>query len=77
MYINLFMTPIRLLSNFVQQFESGMTGVERFVEIMEEKPDITDAPDDKKLVDVKGDIEFHNVSFSYDNNERVLKNINI
>jgi len=77
MYINLFMHPIRQLSNFVQQFESGMTGVERFVEIMEEKPDITDAPDAKELVDVKGDIEFHNVSFSYDNNERVLKNINI
>ena len=77
MYINLFMSPIRQLSNFVQQFESGMTGVERFVEIMEEKPDINDAPDAKELVDVKGDIEFHNVSFSYDNNEKVLKNINI
>lgn len=77
MYIGLFMQPVRQLSNFVQQFESGMTGVERFVEIMEEQPDITDAPDAKELVDVKGDIEFHNVSFAYDNNEKVLENINI
>ncbi len=77
MYIGLFMQPIRQLSNFVQQFESGMTGVERFVEIMEEEPEITDALDAKELVDVKGDIGFHNVSFSYDENERVLENINI
>ena len=46
-----------------------MTGIERFSEIMDEKPDITDAPNAKELKNVKGDIEFHNVSFSYDNNE--------
>ncbi|NLI60307.1 MAG: ABC transporter ATP-binding protein [Clostridiales bacterium] len=77
MYIGLFMQPVRQLSNFVQQFESGMTGVERFVEIMEEKPDIVDDPDAKELENVKGDMQFHNVSFSYDNNERVLEDINI
>lgn len=77
MYIGLFMQPVRQLSNFVQQFESGMTGVERFVEIMEEEPDIIDAPHAKELVDVKGDIEFHNVNFSYDDNEKVLDNINL
>ena len=77
MYIGLFMQPVRQLSNFVQQFESGMTGVERFVEIMEEQSDIIDAPNAKELVDVNGDIEFHKVSFSYDENERVLENINI
>mgnify|MGYP001255158683 FL=1 len=77
MYVSVFLQPIRRLSNFTQQFESGMTGLERFLEIMEVKPDITDAPDAKELKDVKGDIEFENVSFSYDDNEKVLENINI
>ncbi|NLJ40057.1 MAG: ABC transporter ATP-binding protein [Clostridiales bacterium] len=77
MYIGLFMQPIRQLSNFVQQFESGMTGIERFVEIMDEKSEISDSPGAKELVGVRGDIKFHNVSFSYDENERVLENINL
>jgi ATP-binding cassette subfamily B protein len=47
------------------------------VEIMEVKSDITDAPDAIELKDVRGDIEFENVSFSYDGNEKVLENINI
>jgi len=77
MYVSVFLQPIRRLSNFMQQFESGMTGIERFAEIMEIKPEITDAPDAVELTDVKGDIEFQNVSFSYDGNEKVLENINI
>lgn len=47
------------------------------MEIMEVQSDIVDAPDAKELVDVRGDIEFENVSFSYDGNEKVLENINI
>jgi len=77
MYVGVFLQPIRRLSNFMQQFESGMTGVERFLEIMEVEPDIVDAPDAKELKDVKGEIRFENVSFSYDDNEKVLQNINI
>ena len=63
--------------NFMQQFESGITGLERFVEIMEVKPDIVDTPDARELKDVRGEIVFENVSFSYDGNEKVLENINI
>lgn len=77
MYVGIFLQPIRRLSNFMQQFESGMTGLERFAEIMDVESDIVDAPDAKELKDVKGDIEFENVSFSYDGNEKVLQNINI
>jgi len=77
MYVGVFLQPIRRLTNFMQQFESGMTGVERFCEIMDVKSDIVDAPDARELKDVKGDIEFENVSFSYDGNEKVLQNINI
>ena len=77
MYVGVFLQPIRRLTNFMQQFESGMTGIERFVEIMEVKSDIVDAPDAIELKDVHGDIVFENVSFSYDGNEKVLQNINI
>lgn len=77
MYVGVFLQPIRRLSNFMQQFESGMTGVERFLEIMEVKPDIADAPNAQELINVKGNIQFKNVSFAYDENEKVLKNINI
>jgi ATP-binding cassette subfamily B protein len=77
MYVGVFLQPIARLSNFMQQFESGMTGVERFVEIMDVEPDIVDAPDAKELKDVEGNIEFEDVSFSYDENEKVLQDINI
>jgi ATP-binding cassette subfamily B protein len=77
MYVGVFLQPIRRLTNFMQQFESGITGIERFAEIMEVQSDITDAPDAIELKDVCGDIVFENVSFSYDGNEKVLQNINI
>lgn len=77
LYVNSFLMPIRRLSNFVQQFESGMTGFERFVEIMEEKSLITDKEGAINLSQVKGDISFDNVSFSYNNHEKVLKDINL
>ena len=55
-----------------------MTGFERFVEVMEIKPDIVDKEDAIELKDVKGHIEFKDVSFSYNNGENtVLENINM
>jgi ATP-binding cassette subfamily B protein len=77
MYVGVFLQPVRRLTNFMQQFESGITGVERFVEIMEVQPDIVDAPDARELKDVRGDIAFENVGFSYDGNKKVLQNINL
>jgi len=77
MYVSVFLQPVRRLTNFMQQFESGITGLERFMEIMEVQPDIVDAPDARELKDVRGSIEFDNVSFSYEEDEKVLQNINI
>lgn len=78
MYISYFMQPIRRLANLMQQLQEGLTGFERFVEVMDIKPDIVDKPDAVELKDVKGHIKFKNVSFSYTNGEdRVLKNINM
>lgn len=77
MYVNAFLQPIRRLSNFVQQFESGMTGFERFTELMEIEPLIKDKSGAVDLQDVTGNIDFDNVTFSYNDHEKVLNNINL
>ncbi|HSH36753.1 ABC transporter ATP-binding protein [Schnuerera sp.] len=78
LYVNFFMQPIRRLADFMQQYQDGMTGFERFMEIMNIKPDIIDKEDAVELNNVKGDIKFNNVSFSYTNGEdRVLSNLNL
>ena len=78
LYVNFFMQPIRRLADFIQQYQEGMTGFERFMEVMNIKPDIVDKENAVNLVDVKGDIEFKDVSFSYTNGEdRVLSDLNL
>lgn len=78
LYINVFTDPIRTLVDFTEQFQNGYTGFERFREIMDIEPDIQDSEDAVELKDVKGEIEFQNVSFKYnDGAEEVLNNINL
>ena len=78
LYINIFTDPVRTLIDFTEQFQNGYSGFERFVEIIETEPDIKDSPDAVELNDVKGDIEFEDVSFKYkDTAHRVLRHINL
>lgn len=78
LYVNYFMQPIRRLTDLSQQLQEGLTGFERFIEIMDIEPDIVDKEDAIELKDVKGKIEFKDVSFSYNNGENtVLSNINL
>ena len=77
LYINFFLQPIRKLTNFTQQFQNGMTGFERFVEIMKVKPSIVDKKDAVTLKEIKGKIEFKNVAFKYSEEKFVLSNINL
>ncbi|WP_214060264.1 MULTISPECIES: ABC transporter ATP-binding protein [unclassified Mesotoga] len=77
LYVDLFLQPIRRLMQFAQQYEDGMSGFERFVEIMETKSSITDSPDAIELTDVRGDVRVEGVSFAYDGGENVLKDINL
>ena len=77
LYINFFLQPIRKLTNFTQQFQDGMTGFERFVEIMKVKPSIVDKEDAVTLKEVKGKIEFKNVAFKYSEKKFVLSKINL
>ena len=77
LYVNLILQPVRKLTNFTQQFERGMSGFRRFSEIMEENPDIVDSPGAADLSNVSGCIEFRDVTFSYDDQEHVLRGINL
>ena len=73
MYIELFFQPVRRLMMFTQQYESGMAGFERFVEVLNIHPEIQEKPDAIELNNVKGEVDIDNVSFSYDQKEYVLK----
>ncbi|EOD00262.1 ABC transporter ATP-binding protein [Caldisalinibacter kiritimatiensis] len=77
LYVNFFMMPIRRLTQFTQQFQNGMTGFERFIEILNIKPRIVDKEDSVELEDVDGRIDIKNVTFSYNEKKSVLSNINL
>ena len=75
LYVSTFTKPIINLADFIEIFTDGMTGFKRFRDIMNTKPEIQDAPDAKVLKDVRGDIEYKNVSFSYNEDIPVLENV--
>lgn len=78
LYINIFTDPVKTLIDFTEQFQNGYTGFERFMEIMDIHPDIKDRQGAGEMKDVRGDIEFENVTFRYeDNAERVLNHVNL
>ncbi len=66
LYVNNVVEPVRKLINFTEQFQNGITGFERFMEIMDTEPDIQDEKDAIVLKDVKGDISFTDVAFRYE-----------
>lgn len=78
LYIQTLITSVRRIVEFTEQFQRGMTGIERFNEIMEVKPDIVQPKNAKELSDVKGEIRFENISFKYsEEGQEVLKDVNI
>jgi ATP-binding cassette subfamily B protein len=78
LYVATLLATIRRIVEFTEQFQQGMTGIERFCGIMDEQPDITDAPDAQELTSVHGDVTFDHVSFHYNDNERsVLADLNL
>ncbi len=74
--VNLFINPITTLIGFVEQYQNGVSGFKRFLEIMDE-PAEQEAADAQELKNVRGDITFDNVSFHYDNNPDVLEGIDL
>ena len=74
--VNMFISPVMTLINFMEQFENGITGFERFCEIMDEKPE-TDSPDAVDAGVLEGRIEFRNVSYAYDEDKNVLRHVDL
>ena len=77
LYINIFINPIEVLVEFTEMFQKGFSGFKRFLEVMDTEPEIVDAPDARPLRDVKGVIDYNDVSFSYERHETVLSHIQI
>ena len=76
LYVQTLLTTVRRIVEFTEQFQRGMTGIERFTEIMDQDIEIFDDEDAVDLDNVKGKIEIKDVSFKYNNNsENVLNNI--
>ena len=78
LYANMLLNSIRRIVEFTEQFQRGMTGIERFFEIMDVPCEITDSPDAKPLGEVKGAVSFEDVGFHYgDNDHDVLHHLNL
>ena len=77
LYVSTFTTPIRKLTQFMEIYTQGMSGFDRFVELMRTQPEIQDSPDARILTDVRGDIRFEDVSFSYNDGTRVLDHVDL
>lgn len=78
LYVSTLLATVKRVVEFTEQFQKGVTGIERFFEVLDTKPDIKDSPYAKNLNDVKGEIEFENVYFKYpDNEDYTLKDFNL
>ena len=77
LYISTFLTPVRKLAAFVEQFLNGMAGFKRFVELMRVEPAVKDAPDAREMGEARGDILVDDVSFHYDGGPAVLDHVSI
>ena len=77
LYVSTFTTPIRKLTQFMEIYTQGMSGFDRFVELMRTQPEIQDSPDARILTDVRGDIRFEDVSFSYNDGTKVLDHVDL
>ncbi|QTQ17444.1 ABC transporter ATP-binding protein [Treponema parvum] len=77
LFVAAFVQPIKKLSNFMEQYSSGISGFQRFAEIMRSDDETPEKPGAKELTDVLGNVEYENVDFAYKNGVQVLKNVNI
>ncbi|MDU1955385.1 MAG: ABC transporter ATP-binding protein [Peptoniphilus lacydonensis] len=78
MYVQSLLATVRRIIEFTEQFQKGMTGIERFAEIMSVESDIKDRKNAKEIKNVRGEISFKNVYFSYgEGGEKVLENFSV
>lgn len=78
LYVTTLLTSVRRIVEFAEQFQRGMTGIERFIEVMDIKPDITDKKGAKVLENVRGEVDMNNITFGYgDDDTKVITNLSL
>ena len=77
LYVSTFVSPLRKLVMFAEQYMQGAAGFSRFLEIMRTEPEIRDAPDARELGEIRGQVDLNDVSFHYDNGVPVLSHIDL
>lgn len=77
LYVNVLLKPIEKISALLELYPKGMAGFKRFVELLDLEPDVQDAEDAIDVPYLRGDIRFNNVSFGYEPDRPILKNINL
>ncbi|HHW95483.1 MAG TPA: ABC transporter ATP-binding protein [Mogibacterium sp.] len=77
LYVNMLLESIRRVVEFTEQFQKGITGIERFIEVMDAEIEVDDSEDAEVLTDVEGRIDFEDVSFNYGEGDDVLSGINL
>lgn len=77
LYVTTFLTPVKKLTNFVEQFMQGMAGFTRFLALMKTEADIQDRPEAEALSKVRGTLDFSAVSFRYETGGEVLRDIDL
>ncbi len=77
LYITSFINPLRKLANLSEMFANGFAGLNRFVDLMRTEPTLQDKEDAHPLTDVKGSIDVDHVSFAYDGDLDVLRDVSL
>ncbi|KKI94048.1 multidrug ABC transporter ATP-binding protein [Bacillus sp. SA1-12] len=77
LYINVLFKPIDKISALMELYPKGMAGFKRFTELMDMDPDVVDVKDAVEVAELRGDIEFSEVTFGYDEHKRVLEGIDL
>ena len=77
LYVSTFISPIRRLVQFMEQYMQGSAGFTRFLEIMRTEPEIQDAPGAAEMERASGSVEYRDVGFAYANGEPVLRHVDL
>ncbi|MGX9133979.1 ABC transporter ATP-binding protein [Rummeliibacillus sp. JY-2-4R] len=77
LFTNVLIKPIDKISALLEMYPKGMAGFKRFQDMLHEEPDVADRPDAVSIKQLKGNIEFHEVDFSYDGKHPILQNIDL
>ena len=76
LYVKMFIQPIKKLINFMEQYQNGMTGFERFTEIIDQETE-TEAKNPIELKNIIGKIDIENVSFTYEDENEIFNNLSL